>query len=142
MSTQISQFFTYNEAVFSQTAARLGYANIPNAEIMANINATALRMDSVRILLGQPILVSSWYRSLPVNRAIGSKDSSQHTKGQAVDFTSPRYGLPVMVFEKIAASEIKFDQLILEYDSWVHISFTSTPRGQKLIIDNRGTRNV
>lgn len=140
--TQISTYFTYNESVFSQTASRLGYANIPSTEILANINATALRMDDVRILLGEPIIVSSWYRSLPVNRAIGSKDTSQHTKGQAVDFTCPRFGLPILVFEEIAKSEIRFDQLILEYDAWVHISFTSTPRGQKLVIDQRGTRNV
>jgi len=39
---------------------------------------------------------------------------------------------------------VPFDQIILEFDSWTHISVANTPdaalRGQKLIIDKQGTR--
>jgi hypothetical protein len=43
------------------------------------------------------------------------------------------------------ASELGYDQLIREFDSWTHISVPSNPndapRKQALIIDHQGTRN-
>jgi len=44
----------------------------------------------------------------------------------------------------IMASDIGYDQLIREFDSWTHISVPNTvstaPRKQVLIIDKQGTR--
>ena len=72
---------------------------------------------------------------------IGSKPSSQHTKGEAVDFTSKTFGTPKQIIQCILDKGIEFDQLILEYDSWVHISFVDyNSRRQALVIDNTGTR--
>jgi hypothetical protein len=43
-----------------------------------------------------------------------------------------------------ACLELPFDQIILEFDSWTHISVPNTPdaapRGSKLIIDRQGVR--
>jgi hypothetical protein len=40
---------------------------------------------------------------------------------------------------------LPFDQIILEFDAWTHISVPNeaglAPRGSKLIIDKLGTRN-
>jgi hypothetical protein len=40
---------------------------------------------------------------------------------------------------------LPYDQIILEFDSWVHISVPNTetdvPRNKALIIDKLGTRN-
>ena len=51
---------------------------------------------------------------------------------------------PDDLVKAIINSDIQFDQLIREFDSWVHISVTNnpqdTPRGQTLIIDKLGTR--
>jgi hypothetical protein len=51
---------------------------------------------------------------------------------------------PDAVCKAIRESEIQFDQLIKEFDSWTHISVTNnandTPRNQMLVIDNSGTR--
>ena len=51
---------------------------------------------------------------------------------------------PSQVCEAIKGSDIQFDQLIREFDSWTHISVTNkagdTPRKQMLIIDKQGTR--
>jgi len=41
----------------------------------------------------------------------------------------------------IIESNIQYDQLILEYDAWVHISFSARNRRQVLIIDSKGTRS-
>ena len=43
-----------------------------------------------------------------------------------------------------ACLELPFDQIILEFDSWTHISVANSadaaPRGSKLIIDRQGVR--
>jgi hypothetical protein len=51
---------------------------------------------------------------------------------------------PREVVEACIAAQVPFDQIILEFDSWTHISVPNAPgmqaRGQKLIIDKQGTR--
>jgi len=52
---------------------------------------------------------------------------------------------PDEVVQAIRASNIQYDQLIREFDSWTHISVPNlsnmTPRNQTLIIDKSGTRS-
>lgn len=120
------------------------FDNTPPAEVIANLRRMALLMEEVRKTLAQPILVTSGYRSKQVNDAVGSKDTSQHRLGCAVDFRCA--GLtPDQIVRMIRASKIPFDQLIREFDSWTHVSIPSVagaaPRGQVLIIDRKGTRN-
>jgi len=146
MNGQLSTYFTWREAVFSETAARLGIDNTPPAHIQENIRAAAVRLDRVRELLAVPMIVSSWYRCPPVNRAVGSSSTSDHLTGWAIDFAAPRYGSPRQVFAylKPAMRDLLIDQLILEFpDSptggWVHISLRPGPRFQALLIDHTGT---
>jgi hypothetical protein len=59
----------------------------------------------------------------------------------AVDFISPSYGNPCSIVSAIVKANINYDQVILEYDRWVHLSFHPTqPRKQALIIDRKGVR--
>ena len=78
-----------------------------------------------------------------MNKAIGSKDASQHTKGEAADIEIP--GLDNLELYYWIAENLDFDQLILEYYSgepssgWVHVSYVgSENRGQTLRIDKSG----
>lgn len=137
---KLSKYFTYNELTFSETAKRLKYANQPPAKELKSLTNTAQQLDKVRELLGCPVIVNSGYRALAVNRAIGSSDNSQHVKGEAVDFRTIEH-TPREIVELIKKSDIPYDQLILEYESWVHISFSARNRRQVLIIDNKGSRN-
>lgn len=119
------------------------FDNTPPPDVLPNLMRVALLMEQVRSLLGQPIFVTSGYRSKQVNDAVGSKDTSQHRIGCAVDFRC--VGLkPDAIVRKIRVTTIAFDQLICEFDSWTHISIPNTtsmkPRGQVLIIDKQGTR--
>jgi len=79
-----------------------------------------------------------------LNRAIGSKDTSQHVKGEAADIIAPAYGGPRTVMDRIVDIGLEYDQCILEHadkgNGWVHISFTRAPRRQALVIDDTGTR--
>lgn len=137
---KLSAYFTLSEMIQSGYATRHGIDNTPNAEAMANLRYTAEQLDRVRSLLGVPVLVSSGYRCEKVNTAINGSKNSQHLRGQAVDFTAPSFGSPEQIAKAIANSHIPFDQLILEYGAWVHVSFTKNPRGQILTIDRTGTK--
>lgn len=136
--------FTYEEMTFSQTAARRGISNDPKqAKTVLNLQYTAEMMVHVRKLLGdKPIIVSSGYRSPELNKLVGGSDTSAHTLGYAVDFTCPGFGTPLAIANKIAESDLmdEVDQLIHEYDSWVHISFDPRNRKQTLTINKSGTK--
>lgn len=138
---QLSQHFTLDEMVFSQTASRMGISNDPPIEVVANLKRTAAGLELVRILLNAcPIHVNSGYRSPQVNAEVGSKSTSQHLTGQAADITCPSFGSPERIMMEIVNSSIEYDQCILEFSNWVHISFSDKPRKQALIIDHKGTR--
>jgi hypothetical protein len=111
---------------------------------LENLKTLAKGMELVRTKLDSlPIIVSSGFRCEALNDMLGSKRTSQHIRGLACDFTCDRYAHVTRVFEVIAESSIPFDQLILEYDAWVHISFPeegTEPRRQVLVIDREGAR--
>ena len=137
----LSPNFSLTEFTDSQTAARMGIDNDPPVELVPTLKATARCMEDVRDLLGgKPVLVSSAYRSPELNAAIGGSKNSQHMSGEAVDFTCPKFGTPEEIVQKIKDSALLFDQCILEYYRWVHISFSARNRRQTLIIDRNGTR--
>lgn len=137
---KLSENFTLQEFTLSQTASRLGLDNNPTPAILEKLKKTAAGMQKIRKLLNKSIRISSAYRSPEVNKAVGSGPNSQHVKGEAVDFTSPQFGTPREIVKAIVASDIPYDQVILEFDSWCHVSFTDTPRKQALIIDKLGIR--
>lgn len=140
---KLSPNFTLAELTQSETAARIGLDNTPSKDVEANLVRLARMLEDVRRTLGRPIMVNSAYRSVEVNKAIGSKPTSQHCNGCAADIRVP--GLtPNDIVKAIIKTNIEYDQLIREFDSWVHISipnkFADKPRKQVLIIDKSGTR--
>lgn len=141
MNHWLSPHFTLDELTTSQTAERLGLDNTPDADALAALKRTCLGLEAVRVRLGgAPIIISSGYRSLEVNAAVGGSAASQHTRGEAADFISPGFGNPRAIVDALADSEVPYDQLILEFGRWVHISFSHRPRHHALVIDRTGTR--
>jgi hypothetical protein len=135
--------FTLEELTHSEMAERKGLDNTPNADVKANLVRLAKFLEEIRRVLGRPIMVNSAYRSPEVNTAIGSKPTSQHCIGCAADIKVP--GLtPDNIVKEILKTNLEYDQLIREFDLWVHISipnkFADKPRKQVLIIDKAGTR--
>lgn len=120
------------------------FDNTPNEKELANLKRLALFLEDVKDALdGRPIMVNSGFRSKQVNDAVGSKDTSQHRLGCAVDVRVP--GLtPDQVVRAIIAADLPYDQVIREFDRWTHISIPNerarAPRRQALIIDRAGTR--
>ena len=145
--TQLTAHFTLEEFTDSQTAARKGLKNVPgeNSQARANIQRTAEVMEQVRAMLGnKPILVSSGYRSPQVNAAVGGAKTSAHVQGLAVDFSCPGFGTPLQICKALQPhmKSLGIDQLIHEFNTWVHLGLTAgAPRQMALTIDNRGTRS-
>jgi zinc D-Ala-D-Ala carboxypeptidase len=138
----LSTNFTLDEFTNSQTAERSGIDNTPPDSLLPTLRRTAYGLELVRTLLSnRPILVSSGYRSAALNAAVGGSATSQHSLGEAVDFTCPTYGTPEQIVRAIAASSIPYDQVIQEFGRWVHISFGPRNRRQALVIDKQGTRS-
>jgi len=136
--------FSLEELTFSQVASRRGIDNTPSAKVKDNLERLALFLEQVRKVVNKPISISSGYRSKEVNESVGGSKTSQHCEGCAADFNVKGMS-PDAVVRAIVTADIPYDQVILEFDSWVHISIPtvkgSTPRKQALVIDNKGKRD-
>ena len=120
------------------------FDNTPNEAEIANLQRLAEFLEKVKTALGgKPIMINSAFRSKQVNDAVGSRDTSQHRLGCAADIRVPGM-TPDEVVKTIMASELGYDQIIREFNSWTHISVPNhledKPRKQALIIDKQGTR--
>jgi zinc D-Ala-D-Ala carboxypeptidase len=140
----LSPHFTLEELTRSEVAARNGWDNSPNQEEIANLQRLAYLLEKVKEAVGgKPVMINSGFRSKQVNDSVGSKDSSQHRIGCAADLRVPGM-TPKQVVEACIAASVPFDQIILEFDSWTHISVPNGPnyaiRGSKMVIDKTGTR--
>ena len=138
----LSEHFTLEE--LTATSHR-EFDNTPKASELANLMRLAALLEQVKTVLGgKPVMINSGFRSKQVNDSVGSKDTSQHRIGCAADIRIPGM-TPDEVVKAIIASDIGYDQIIREFDSWTHISVPNTtadkPRKQALIIDKAGTRN-
>jgi len=131
---QLTPNFSLEQLIYSETAERERIDNTPAPEIVNNLRLLAQGLEQVRTLIGFPLDISSGYRCTRLNSRVGGAKSSQHTRGQAADFTCAGFGPPLAVIKAIRDSDIEFDQCILEYARWVHISFTTAPRGKVLTI--------
>ena len=138
MSDMLSPHFSLDELTASDTAARAGIDNTPPADVLETLRHTATGLEAVRVLLGAPLHISSGYRSPALNKLVGGQPSSQHCKGEAVDFTARQFGTPEQIVAKLVASGLAYDQVILEFGRWVHISFGGKQRRQALVIDKGG----
>ena len=126
---QITKHFTLEELTRSDTAVRFGIDNEPGSEETENlVRVCDMILEPVRHRYDTPILPSSGYRCLELNRKIGSSDKSQHTKGQAVDFEVK--GVPNMEVASWIMDNLDYDQLILEFykegqpnSGWIHCSY-------------------
>ena len=133
--------FTYDELTFTDHRE---FDNTPGTAELANLYRLADFLEQIKTLLdGKPIMINSAYRSEEVNKAVGSKDSSQHRHGCAADIRVPGM-TPDEVVSAIIASGLPYDQVIREFDRWTHVSIPNhadiQPRSMALIIDKQGTR--
>lgn len=117
----LSPHFTLEEFLVSETAARKGINNTPTDEVVANLKRLCERLELVRALFNAPVVITSGYRCPALNAAVGGAKDSAHMYGRAADFIVPGMGSPLHIATRITKyPNIVFDQLINEFDSWVH----------------------
>lgn len=126
VTLNLSEHFLLEEAL---TTKHTDIDNTPPVDVLNKLPEIAKRMEAVRVCLGnRPVKISSWYRCEELNVRVGGTKSSQHLKGEAIDFTCPAYGSAYEVAQLLSADReiLMFDQLIYEH-TWVHISFVIPP---------------
>jgi len=121
----LRQHFTLQEITASEYAIRHGLDNHPtDANVLDNLHTLADGLERVRSLLGEPVHISSGYRSGKVNSGIGGSKTSAHMQGLAADFTCPEFGTPKEVAECLRDNKerIGLNNIIYE-GTWVHLDF-------------------
>jgi hypothetical protein len=137
---KLSKNFSLKEMTASQTAARLGLNNNPSEDHMNNLKALCENvLQKVRDHYDRAVSISSGYRSPELCVKIGSSVNSQHASGQAADFEI--YGVSNADLAKYIATNLDFDQLILEFHNldepnsgWIHCSYKSNSENRKEIL--------
>ena len=141
---KLSENFSLNELTKSQTATRRGISNQPSEEHLENLKALVENvLQPIRDSKGQPIRVTSGYRSAALNTAIGGSSKSQHSKGEAADFEIT--GLDnYELAEWIQSFVPEFDQLILEFytsgdqnSGWIHCSYSREKNRKQVLTANK-----
>ena len=147
---QISKNVSYNEAIKSNTATRLGIDNLPDQKQIDNMKLVADKIfQPLREFVGGPIKTNSFFRSPDLNRAIGGSSKSQQCLGLAMDLDDTfGHKTNAEMFNWIREN-LDYDQMIWEFGSddnpaWVHVSYVSPEKNRnrclKAYKENNKTR--
>lgn len=117
--------FRYGEFVRSQTATRLGINNVPDNDQWKNIEKLAASViQPIRNRFG-PIRITSGFRSVELNTAIGGSKYSNHCRGEAADIEPVSGDVRLIDIVNFVHDALEFRTLIAEYfpSGWVHIDY-------------------
>jgi hypothetical protein len=136
----ITQHFTLEEFQRSSVADAHGIDNTIPAQYIPTLEQLCRTiLEPLRAFAGQPIIISSGYRSPALNIKVGGVYASQHTLGEAADIALPKADYTSWADGKrhtdmetahrwfnFLKEHTDFDQLILEttngLDYWIHVS--------------------
>ena len=129
------KYFTLKEMIDSNTAKSKGIDNTPTWSIVLNLLELVQNvLDPLREAYKKPITVNSGYRCIELNRAVGSKDNSQHILGLAADITVGSREANKQLFEFIQSNINTWDQLIDECNyQWIHISYNKNNNRKQVL---------
>ena len=136
---KLTHNFTLEELTESTTAERLGIDNTPNNEQINNLALLCERiLQPLRNEIGMSIVISSAFRCVALNRAVGGSSTSDHCLALAGDIKSSN-GDHKMLFDKIIEMKLPYKQLIYEFGTdeqpkWIHVALdlSETPKRQIL----------
>lgn len=136
---QLTENFTLEELVHSDTANAKGIDNTPTQEIIDNLKELAENvLQPIRSKWGKPLIVNSGYRCKELNKAVGGVSTSQHLKGQAADIEAgtndDNKELFYMISDMIEDKELIVDQLLDEARySWIHVSYNKDKNRNQIL---------
>lgn len=129
---KLSKNFMLHEFAVSQTAARMGLPIvIPPYIIPALADLVVNILQPLRSDVRRSVWIQSGYRPPWLNEAVGGSKHSQHMLGEAADINVAGW-VPQKTAKRIVALGLPFDQVILEFDQWVHVSHSQRNRREVL----------
>jgi hypothetical protein len=135
--SNISKHISLKEATYSSTGEAKKIDNSPTAEHLVSMKLLAEKVfEPVREWYGKPIKINSFYRSKALNTAIGGSQTSQHSKGEAMDIDTASDNNKLFDYIK---DKLDFDQLIFEFPvngiaSWVHVSYKKSGNRKQVLV--------
>jgi len=135
--SNISKHITLKEATYSATGEAKKIDNSPTEEHLANMKLLAEKVfEPVREWYGKPIKINSFYRSKALNTAIGGSQTSQHSKGEAMDIDTASDNKKLFDYIK---DNLDFDQMIAEFPTngvaaWVHVSYKASGNRKQMLV--------
>lgn len=134
---QLSLHFKLSEFTRSDTASRLGIDNFhPSEEIIGRLKGLAQALENIRAELNRPLILTSGWRCSALNGVTpGSSPTSAHPLGYAADCHTS--GLTPFELCNFVAHlpGLRFDQIIYEYGSWMHLSID--PRARRMLLTKK-----
>lgn len=132
----LTPHFTLEELTCT-THKDLAKTNLEEAKkIMGRMYQLAGFAERVRGIIGKPLIINSGFRCVKLNNAVGGSLTSQHLYAEAIDIKVAGKSSKEL-FQILSASDLKYDQLILEKAGnaqWVHVSIGS--KKEKLLYAN------
>ena len=125
--------FKMSELIHSDKAIQYGINNMPDINSLDNMLELIVNcLQPIRNAIKKPMIITSGYRCKRLNEIVKGKANSQHLLGMAVDFHIKGMSIQ-QVIDFIAKSGIEFDQLINEYNAWIHISYCKGKNRNKIL---------
>lgn len=140
---QLSKHFELSEFTHSAIAREKNIDNTPSNNVVYNLENLCIHvLEPARKKINTQIHITSGYRCVELNDAVGGERLSQHTIGEAADLRCyTEFYLNSLVS---ALKQTDYDQLIIEEKkykktkmNWVHISYSSTRENRHEFIDMR-----
>ena len=132
------KYFSIKELTASLKATQLGIKNEPSKAALTNLESLVLNiLDPLRAAWGGGIIVTSGYRSVALNKAVGGSPSSAHRYGYAADIVPADRRIAAFkafCVKWLKDNQVNFDQYIDEVgggSEWVHIGIKSPSGNQR-----------
>ena len=140
---KLSPHFMLSEFTKSPTAAALGIDNTPSLNSVSNLQFLCDKiLEPLRMAAAKPIIISSGYRCLELNKAVGGVSTSNHLSGYAADIKVPSNKVGEEWFNWIQKNIPVFDELIMERNTstsktfWIHVAIRQGGTNRKKVIKN------
>ena len=128
MSVFLTPHFSFNELTHTNRKEYLRLnQEVARSLIYGGVALCAILLEPIRCYFNAPVVIHSGFRCIPLNKAIGGSETSQHRLFQAADFHVGNHDLQE-VFEWVCNSSLPFGQLLLEgrgqdiKPTWIHLS--------------------
>jgi hypothetical protein len=133
---QLSKHLTLQIASASATATARKIPNVPTGSAIDSLKLLGKNIYDPIIDKFGPVQVTSGFRTLALNNAIGGAKDSQHMRGEALDLVSIKPGTNNADLFNFVRQNLPFDQLIWEFGTdknpaWIHVSYNTRGSRQR-----------